>query len=52
MHPALEGGSIPLTLPGKPPQMSMTHYKPKSPCYTLDPQILFITLQIKVRAIS
>ena len=51
MHPALTGGVFTMNTTWEAPQMSITHYKSQSPCYTLDPQTLFIILQLKVRAL-
>ena len=51
MHPALAGGVFTTTTTWEAPQMSVTLYKPESPCYTLDPQTLFIILQLKVCAL-
>ena len=48
MHPALAGGVFSTNITWEAPQMSITLYKPQSPCYTLDPQTLFIILQLKV----
>ena len=46
----LQGRFFTMNTTWEAPQMSITHYKSQSPCYTLDPQTLFIILQLKVCA--